>query len=260
MKQIETKIQKIVKNFLSIYKEIGIDFYIPIKSTINKLETLSHNNFNENHILFGNKKVSSKIVNKEKQIEELGYLFKNIEGCNLKKTSTNFVNFYGNINSKLLIIDSPPDIDEDKTGISFVSKKGELFEKMLNAIELKKDEVFIVKSIPWRPPGNRYPTNDEVKICRPFILNLIQLIRPKIIVCLGEVPTNQLLELDQSILRVRGKWRLFKSETIKILDELKYDIFVLPTFSITHLLERPDLKKYAWEDMKLLRDKIKETS
>ena len=260
MKQIETKNQKIVKNFLSFYKEIGIDFYIPIKSIINKLETSSHNNLNENHIFFGNKKVSSKNENKEKQIEELGYLFKNIEGCNLKKTSTNFVNFYGNINSKLLIIDSPPDIDEDKTGISFVSKKGELFEKMLNAIELKKDEVFIIKSIPWRPPGNRYPTNDEVKICRPFILNLIELVRPNIIVCLGEVPTNQLLELDQSILRTRGKWRLFKSETIKILDELEHNIFVLPTFSITHLLERPDLKKHAWEDMKLLRDKIKETS
>ena len=223
-------------NFLSLYKEIGIDLDISID----------------------NKKVFSNFISMEKQIKEIEYSFKNIKGCKLKKTSTNFVNFYGNFNSKLLIIDGPPDIDEDKSGISFVSKKGELFEKMLNAIELKKKEIFIVKSIPWRPPGNRYPTDDEVKICRPFILNLIELIRPKIIVCLGEVPTNQILGLDQSILKVRGKWRLLKSETFKILDELKYDIFVLPTFSISHLLERSDLKKHAWEDMKLLRDRMKE--
>ena len=152
----------------------------------------------------------------------------------------------------MLIIDGPPDVEEDKEGLSFVSSKGSLFEKMLNAIDLKMDETFIVKAIPWRPPGNRYPSNEEIKICRPFILNLIDLLNPKIIVCLGEVPTYQILELNESIIKIRGKWRTLKS------NESSCEFFVLSTFSVSHLLNRPDLKKYAWEDMKLLRDRIKE--
>ena len=123
---------------------------------------------------------------------------------------------------------------------------------MLNAIELKMDETFIIKGIPWRPPGNRYPSNEEIKICRPFILNLINLLKPKLIVCLGEVPTYQILELNESIIKLRGKWQTLKS------NEFNYEFSVLPTFNVSQLLNRPDLKKYAWEDMKLLRDKIKE--
>ena len=156
------------------------------------------------------------------------------------------------MNSKILIIDGPPDVEEDKKGVSFVSSKGLLFEKMLNAIELKMDETFIVKGIPWRPPGNRYLSNEEINICRPFILNLIDIFKPKIILCLGEVPSYQILELKESIIKIRGKWRTFKSNK----SNCKFS--VLSTFSISHLLNRPDLKKYAWEDMKLLRNKIKE--
>ena len=123
---------------------------------------------------------------------------------------------------------------------------------MLNAIELKMDQTFIVKAIPWRPPGNRCPSNEEIQICRPFILNLINLTKPKIIICLGEVSSYQILELKESIIKIRGKWR-----TLKTI-ESNCEFSVLSTFSISHLLNRPDLKKYAWEDMKLLRDKIKE--
>ena len=120
--------------------------------------------------------------------------------------------------------------------------------------------MFLLLSIPWRPPGNRYPTSEEIKICRPFIINLINLIEPKIIVCLGEVPINQILELDQSILKLRGKWRSLQSKKTQGSDGINYQISVLSTLSISHLLKRPDLKKFAWEDMKLLRDKIKEIS
>ena len=157
-----------------------------------------------------------------------------------------------NINSRILIIDGPPDEKEDRAGTSFVSDKGYLFEKMLNAIKLKKHDIFFVKSIPWRPPGNRYPSIEEIKICRPFILNLIELIRPRIIVCLGEISANQILGTNDSITKIRGKWCIFKS------NKLNYETYVLPTLNISHLLNRPDLKRYAWEDMKLLRDKIED--
>ncbi len=247
MDQNETKNQKLITNVLNFYKEIGIDI------------TVSKNFFYKEPILFKGNKKNIKLNksyniqnNKDIKIRELEQLFENLEGCKLKKTSSNFVKFYGNTDSKILIIDGPPDEEEDKKGLSFVSSKGLLFEKMLKAIKLSIDETFIVKGIPWRPPGNRYPSNEEIKICRPFILNLINILRPKIILCLGEVPTNQILELNESITKTRGKWRTLKS------NQSNCEFSVLPTFSISHLLNRPDLKKYAWEDMKLLRDRIKE--
>ena len=247
MKQLENKNQNYITNILSFYKEIGIDIIVSNKflNTVSYLSKDNKKNINSN-------KNRDTQINKELKIKQLEKSFKNFEGCKLKKTSTNFVRFFGNMNSKILIVDEPPDVEEDRKGDSFVSSKGLLFEKMLNAIELKMDEIFIVKAIPWRPPGNRYPSNEEIKICRPFILNLINILNPRIIVCLGEVPSYQILELKESIIKIRGKWRTLKS------NEHNCESYVLSTFSISHLLNRPDLKKYAWEDMKLLRDKIKE--
>ena len=247
MKQLETKNQKLITNVLDFYREIGIDITVHDKFFCKESFLFEDNKKNiRPEINLNSKK------NKELQIKELEHSFKIFEGCKLKKTSTNFVSFYGNTNSKLLIIDGPPDVDEDKKGVPFVSSKGLLFKKMLNAIELNMDETFIIKSIPWRPPGNRYPSKEEIKICRPFIINLINLLEPKIIVCLGEVPTYQILELNESIIKLRGKWQTLKS------NEINCEFSILPTFNVSHLLNRPDLKKYAWEDMKLLRDKIKE--
>ena len=241
MKKLKSKNEKLITNILNFYREIGIDSIVSKK--------FSHRDIKKDVLPMQND-LSQK--SKDKKINELESSFKNFEGCKLKKTSTNFVSFYGNTNSKLLIIDGPPDKEEDKQGISFVSNKGILFEKMLNAIEIKMDETFIVKGIPWRPPGNRYPSHEEIKICRPFIFNLINLLNPKVILCLGEVPTYQILELNESIINMRGQWRILKS------NETNCEILVLPTFNVSHLLNRPDLKKYAWKDMKLLRDKIKE--
>ncbi len=241
------KNQKLITNVLDFYKEIGIDITVSNKSFYK--EHISYKD--RNKTIKRNKNYNAK-KNKDIKIRELENSFERFEGCKLKKTSTNFVKFYGNTDSKILIIDGPPDEEEDKRGVSFVSSKGLLFEKMLNAIELKIDETFIIKGIPWRPPGNRYPSNEEIKICRPFTLNLINILRPKVILCLGEVPTYQILELNESIIKIRGKWRTLKS------NQSNCEFSVLPTFSISHLLNRPDLKKYAWEDMKLLRDRIKE--
>ena len=247
MDQNGTKNQKLITNVLNFYGEIGID--ITVSNRFFYKEYISLND--RNRAIKLNKNYNAK-KNKNVKIKELEHLFENFEGCKLKKTSSNFVKFYGNIDSKLLIIDGPPDEEEDKKGVSFDSSKGLLFEKMLSAIELKIDETFIIKSIPWRPPGNRYPSNEEIKICRPFILNLIKILKPKIILCLGEVPTYQILELNETITKIRGKWRTLK------INKSNCEFSVLSTFSITHLLNRPDLKKYAWEDMKLLRDRIKE--
>ena len=118
MKQLEIKNQKIITNALNFYREIGIDITVFDK-----------------YLSKDNKK-----KNKDIKICELEDSFRNFEGCKLKKTSTNFVSFYGNPNSKLLIIDGPPDVEEDKKGVSFVSSKGLLFEKMLDAIDQRDFE------------------------------------------------------------------------------------------------------------------------
>jgi len=247
LKQLENKNQKLITSVLNFYKEIGVDILVS-----NQLSNTNSFLFKDNKKDVNQNKNCDTPKNRELKIKQLEKSFENFDGCKLKKTSTNFVRFFGDVNSKLLIIDGPPDVEEDRRGASFVSSKGLLFEKMLNAIELKMDETFIVKSIPWRPPGNRYLSNEEINICRPFILNLIDIFKPKIILCLGEAPSYQILELKESIIKIRGKWRTFKSNKSNCKSS------VLSTFSISHLLNRPDLKKYAWEDMKLLRNKIKE--
>ncbi len=246
--------QKNIFNILKFYGDIGIDFKINKFQNETKAK-LTNKIKNTNEKKLDNIFVDE--VKKSNNINELENIFKNYNGCHLKKTATNFVRFRGNKNANLLFIDGTPNTEEDKFGKSFVLEKGDLLEKMLNAIDLKYDDIFIINAIPWRPPGNRHPTEEEIKVCRPFTYNLINLLRPKIIVCLGEVPTNQVLELNQSIIKTRGKWHYFKSDLISNFD-LEYNPHILPTLSISYLLNRPDMKRKAWEDMKLLRDKIRE--
>ncbi|MDC1375543.1 uracil-DNA glycosylase [bacterium] len=267
MKQLETKIHKEILSILNLYKAIGVDLSITQKQNKQNYEHLEHNKNCTNAKSY--KLINSSISNDEnkafnnaiiaKNIQELQDVFESFDGCSLKKTATNFIKFQGNKNTDILVIDGTPSPDEDKVGNSFVSEKGKLFDKILNSIELNRDDVFIVNSIPWRPPGNRYPTEQEIKICRPFIFNLIKLVKPKIILCLGEVATNQTLNLNQSIIKSRGQWYFLKSNSYYNNSEIEDNIYVLPTLGISYLLIRPDMKKEAWEDMKLLRNKIKET-
>ena len=264
MKQLETNNHKNILSILNFYKEIGVDLSIVQNKEKQKYKEIIKNYTN----IETNRSTVYPIMNEEKKafnialvaqnIKELEDSFKNFEGCNLKKTATNFIPFQGNNNTDILVIDGTPSRDEDKVGKPFVSEKGNLFDKILNAIELKREDIFIINGVPWRPPGNRYPTEQEIKICRPFIFNLIKLIKPKIILCLGEVATNQTLDLNQSIIKSRGKWYFLKSNSYYNYSEIEDNIYVLPTFGISYLLMRPDMKKEAWEDMKLLRNKIKE--
>ena len=258
MKQIENIDKRNIPNVFKFYESIGINLIINLNQNEVKkdLSELTKHHNKKNLSVNEEKKLSSFQDNSD-QIDKLESLFKNFSGCNLKKTATNFIKFQGNKKADILFIDGTPDTDEDKVGKSFVSTKGNLFEKMLSAINLKKEDIFIVNAIPWRPPGNRYPTEEEIKICRPFIFNLITLLCPKIIVCLGEVSTNQILDLNQSIIKTRGKWHSLSSDPINKFNS-EYKPYILPTLSISYLLSRPDMKRKAWEDMKLLRDKIKE--
>ncbi len=266
MEQLETQDNVNILTILNFYRDVGVDFYFNFahkESSKHELKPVENfvkiekNNSAHYQIINEEKKAFDK-AKTAKNIRELENFFKNFDECSLKKTATNFVGFQGNINSDILIVDGPPNTDEDKVGKSFVLEKGLLFEKMLNAIELNLKDVFIVNGIPWRPPGNRYPTNEEIKTCRPFIFNLIKFLKPKIILCLGEVATNQILNISKSIINLRGKWHNLKSSSIYNIDEKEFEINVLPTIGISHLLIRPDMKRESWEDLKLLKNKVKE--
>ena len=261
MKQLEIINKETILSMLTIQIDMGIDMVISDNISDVKEEIIS----NPKEKIFGN----TLITNPEKKaydtalqatdIINLEKLFRNFDDCHLKKTANKFVTYEGNINSEILIVDGTPESDEDKEGKPFVGAKGELFEKMLKAINLKREDVFIVNSIPWRPPGNRYPTNEEINICRPFVFNLISLLDPKIILCMGEVATNQILDLNESIIKSRGKWHVFKNPSFYKFKKSINKQQVLPTFNLSYLLKRPETKRQAWEDMKMLRDKIKET-
>ena len=148
--------QKTILNILNFYGDIGIDMIINQFQNGDNTKLISQ--------------IKSATEKKTNSINELEKLFKNFKGCNLKKTATNFVKFQGNENAHLLFIDGTPNTEEDKIGKSFVSAKGDLFEKMLNAIDIKLDDIFIINAIPWRPPGNRYPTEEEIKFVDPLFL------------------------------------------------------------------------------------------
>ena len=234
-------------SFLQLYQYIGIDLIVDDQKQGPDLKSISQS-----------KKInitSDKKFKVDIEIKELEKSFKNLEGCNLKKTAINFIPFQGSYDSKILILDGMPNSVEDMAGQSFVGDKGILFKKMLSAIGLKIEDVFIGTCIPWRPPGNRYPTNIEIEICRPYIYDLIKILKPTSILCLGEIATNFTLKINQAITKSRGKWHKLCLTTN---DQKEIVSKVLPTLNISYLITRPDMKRQAWEDMKLLRDQIKE--
>jgi uracil-DNA glycosylase len=251
---------------LGIHLEMGVDVAIidnpsyirevnimPEKKIIQqKAQSLINNSMtvSENKAL--------EFASQAKSIENLEKLFEDFDECSLKRTATNFVRFEGIIDCKILIVDGTPDDSEDKEGKPFLNEKGELLEKMLKAIDLKRENVFLSKSIPWRPPGNRYPTNDEINICKPFIFKLIDLVNPIIILCMGEVATNQILNLNKTINSSRGSWHKLDIPSFYNFQEDNSTKYVLPTLNISYLIKRPETKRQAWEDMKMLREKIKE--
>ena len=140
--------------------------------------------------------------------------------------------------------------EEDVQGIPFVGKAGQLLNKMLAAINLNRENVYITNIVPWRPPGNRQPTNDEILMCVPFVQRHIELINPKVLVLLGGTATKALLLSDAGIMRLQGKWHQYSSYG------LASPIATRPVFHPAFLLRSPGYKKNAWEDLKEIKLKL----
>ena len=189
-------------------------------------------------------------LNKIKDLSELEIAIKNFNDCNLKNSAKNTVFADGNPNAKIMFIGEAPGKDEDIKGIPFVGLAGQLLDKMLFSIKLDRSEVYITNIIPWRPPGNRQPTTQEILLCVPFIQKHIELVRPKILVLLGGTATKALLLLDEGIMKSRGKWHKYSSYG------LANPILTRAIFHPAFLLRSPSYKKLAWEDLKEIEKKL----
>jgi DNA polymerase len=154
----------------------------------------------------------------------------------------------GNPSADLMFVGEAPGADEDVQGIPFVGRAGQLLTKIIEAIGLRRDEVYIANVIKCRPPENRNPEPDEVETCEPFLFQQIDRIRPKVIVALGTFAARALLKTQDPISRLRGRAFDYRGATL------------IPTFHPAFLLRSPDRKRDVWEDMKKVRALLQESA
>ncbi|MBD0371712.1 MAG: uracil-DNA glycosylase [Pyrinomonadaceae bacterium] len=155
------------------------------------------------------------------------------------------VNSEGNRKARLMFVGEAPGADEDAQGRPFVGRAGQLLNKIIEAIGMSREDVFIGNVNRCRPPQNRTPTTQEAAICKPFLLREIAIVRPDVIVVLGNTAMKNLLDTKEGITKLRGKFQDYRG------------IKVMPTFHPAYLLRDPSKKREAWDDMKKVRDYLK---
>ena len=173
-----------------------------------------------------------------------------IENCNLKNNSQNLVLGDGNISSSIMLIGEAPGIEEDKSGMPFKGEIGELLNKMLLAINIKRKDIYCSYAINFRPPEDRKPTSVEVKRYSVFLKEHISIINPKIVILMGSSAMEAVTGINTKISSERGKWKEV------ILKNKTYPVMI--TFNPSYLIRFPENKKYSWEDLKRIRQKIQD--
>ncbi|MBQ1861536.1 MAG: uracil-DNA glycosylase [Clostridia bacterium] len=168
--------------------------------------------------------------------------------CPLHATVTNKVPGQGDIHSPLMLIGEGPGQREDEEGIAFVGAAGQLLTKMLSAIYLPRDRVYICNVVKCRPPNNRVPTEEEMQACMLHLRMQVALVRPKVIVLLGSTALKATLGPNHYITHERGRWYERKG------------VWMMPTYHPSALLRDPEKKRDAWADMQSLRDRLMDLS
>ncbi len=175
--------------------------------------------------------------------EELGECTR----CKLHSTRTHLVFGVGSPDAELMFVGEAPGRDEDMQGIPFVGRAGQLLTKIIESIDLRRDDVYIANVIKCRPPDNRNPEPDEVRTCEPFLFAQVDAIQPRVIVALGSFAARALLRTEDAISKLRG--RIFDYRGAQLI----------PTFHPAYLLRSPDRKREVWEDMKKVRSILRST-
>ena len=187
-------------------------------------------------------------IDKKKELTKLANEINSIEDCSLKNNSQQLVLGDGDINSSIMLIGEAPGIEEDKFGKTFMGEVGDLLKKMLNAINIKKGNIYSTYAINFRPPEDRKPTAAEIKRYSLYLQKHISIINPKIIILMGSTAMEALTGLNNKISIERGKWKEI------IIKNTSYNVII--TFSPSYLLRIPENKKYSWEDLKKIKQKI----
>ncbi|HYG85996.1 MAG TPA: uracil-DNA glycosylase [Azospirillum sp.] len=188
-----------------------------------------------------------------KTLAELEEALRAFDGCPLKRTATNTVFADGNPQARIMLIGEAPGEDEDRQGKPFVGASGKLLDRMLAWIGLDRTKVYITNILPWRPPGNRSPTQAEIAACLPFLERHVDLVAPDVLVPLGGTAAKTLLSRSEGITRLRGQWFDYTSPT------LPKSIPVLPMLHPAYLLRNPISKREAWRDLLTLRQRTGHT-
>ena len=189
-------------------------------------------------------------TNKAELLEKLKKQINSIENCNLKDNSQNLILGDGNINSSIMLIGEAPGAEEDKTYTTFNGEVGELLNKMLLAIEIKRQNIYCSYAVNFRPPEDRKPTSQEIKRYSVFLKEHISIINPKIIILMGSSAMEAVTGINSKISSERGKWKEV------ILKNKTYPLII--SFSPSYLIRFPENKKYSWEDLKKIKNKITE--
>ena len=201
---------------------------------INRFNTLEINNNNQ--------------VEKTELLKELKKQINSIENCNLKENSQNLVLGDGNINSPIMLIGEAPGAEEDKSGKTFRGEVGELLDKMLLAIGIKRQNIYSSYAINFRPPEDRKPTSQEIKRYSFFLKEHVSIINPKIVILMGSTAMEAVTGINNKISSERGKWKevILKNKTFPLMI----------TFNPSYLIRFPENKKYSWTDLKEIKKKI----
>ena len=192
--------------------------------------------------LFG--EIEQTLPDSDETIAEIRAEIGNCTRCPLHEGRTQIVHSNGNFTADLMFVGEAPGADEDAQGEPFVGRAGQLLNKIIEAISMKREEVFIGNVNRCRPPGNRAPTIAEAETCKPFLLREIAVVRPKIIVVMGNTAMKNLLGTKEGITKLRGEFQDY------------FGVKVMPTFHPAYLLRDPRKKREVWEDMKKVRDEL----
>ena len=223
---------------VELLSSIGLNFIFDenpinrLKNTTNDLKV--ENNANE--------------MDKEKELTKLRIQINSIEDCSLKNNSKKIVLGDGNINSSIMLVGEAPGLVEDSTGLTFAGEVGDLLKKMLIAISIKKENIYSTYAVNFRPPDDRKPTSIEIKRYSQFLQKHISIIKPKIIILMGSTAMEALTGLNSKITVESGKWKEV------IVKNTNYNVII--TFNPSYLLRVPENKKYSWEDLKQIKQKI----
>lgn len=185
-------------------------------------------------------------------LDALRKAYEAFDGCALKKTATNFVFSDGNAGSRLMFIGEAPGADEDRQGVPFVGRAGQLLTKMLAAIGMDRSDVYITNMLPWRPPGNRNPSDAELAACLPFVYRHIRLAKPDVLIPVGGTAAKTLLQTTTGIMRLRGRWHEYEDP------DGDFVLTARPILHPAYLLRQPAQKRETWQDLLAIRQRLDE--